>query len=72
MTRDGKILVTMGERSKKIIVGGGLVAIAAMVPAVIDLVASFPYGGQTVMDILFLCAGAIVLYMCYDAYQDLR
>lgn len=71
-TRNGKILITMGDRSKTMILGGAAVAAVATLLAVLDLIAGFPYGGQMVMDILFLIAGAIVLYMSYDAFMDLR
>ena len=54
------------------IVGGAVVTGGAMILALCDLIAGFPYAGQTTMDILWLVAGAIVLYMCYDAMQDLR
>ena len=62
----------MGERNKKLIFAGVLIAVIAMLLALLDLIVGFPYQGQMVMDILFLVAGAIVLYMGWDAYQDLR
>ena len=61
----------MAERSKKMIVGGAVATALAMLLALADLISGFPYAGQTTMDILWLVAGAIVLYMCYDAFQDL-
>ena len=54
------------------ILGGLVVAVLAILLALVDLVSGFPYSGQMTMDILFILAGLIVVYMCYDAYQDLR
>lgn len=63
----------MGERSKMLIFAGGGAAAIAMLLAITDLAAGFPYGKfNPTMDIMFLIAGAIVLYLCYDAFQDLR
>lgn len=45
----------------------GLVALAAIA----DLVVKVPFGGYSmVMDILYVLAAGIVLYMGYDTYKD--
>lgn len=62
----------MGERSKKIIVGGAVLTVPAVVLAICDLAMGFPYGGAMVMDILFILAGLTILYMAWDAYQELK
>lgn len=45
----------------------GIVVIAV----VLDIVLGFPFGQKYVMDVMFLIGAALVLYMGYDAYQDL-
>lgn len=63
----------MADRSKPLIIGSGVIATIAIVMAIADLAAGFPYGSfSSTMDILFILAGLIVLYLCYDAYSDLR
>jgi hypothetical protein len=47
----------------------GIVALLA----VLDLVIKVPFAGYSpVMDILFLCSAAIVIYLGWDAYRELR
>jgi hypothetical protein len=53
----------------------GSMAAAAIVGllSLLDLVIKIPFAGYNpVMDILFLCSAAIVLYLGWDAYKDLR
>jgi hypothetical protein len=45
----------------------GLVALAALV----DLALGVPFSRKIAMDVLFLLAAAMVIYMGYDAYRDL-
>ena len=50
-------------------------AAGAALLAILDL--SLPagaklFGGQTVMDVLFLVCAALVGYLGYDAYKDIR
>jgi hypothetical protein len=62
----------MSSLSKKVIVGSmaasGLVALIA----IIDLAIGFPFSRTLVMDVMFLLCAAGVIYMAYDAYQDLK
>lgn len=46
----------------------GLVAILAL----LDIFTESPFAGQTTMDIMFLVCAALVGYMGYDAYKDLK
>ena len=47
----------------------GLVAVAAIA----DMAVKMPFGGYSlVMDILYLSAAAVVLYMGYDTLRDLN
>lgn len=50
-------------------------ALVAAVLAVLDL--ALPQGkkllgGETVMDVLFLVSAALVAYLAYDAFKDIR
>jgi hypothetical protein len=61
----------MANASKSMIIGSmaasGLVAVAC----IFDFIFGVPFAGQTIFDVLFLIAAAIVLYMGWDAYKDL-
>ncbi len=46
----------------------GLVALMAIV----DMVIGFPFARNVVMDILFVLTAGLVIYMAYDALQDMR
>ena len=48
-------------------VAAGLVAVAS----ILDMVLKMPFGGYSLtMDILYLFAAGIVLYLGWDAYRD--
>ncbi len=52
----------------------GLSALAALIVAlatIADLIWEFPFAGMIGFDILFLLCAANVMYLAYDAYQDL-
>ncbi len=46
----------------------GLVALVAL----LDLALALPFGRQMMWDVMFLISAAAVIYMAYDAYQDLK
>lgn len=51
----------------------GFVAVVVACASIVDIVAGVPFSGQyIVLDICFIIAAAIMLYMCYDAWKDLR
>lgn len=63
----------MTETSKKMIVASAVVAALVAAASIVDLIAGIPFSGQyMVMDICFLIGAAIMFYMCYDAWKDLR
>ena len=66
------ILKSMSDALKKMLFASmgvsGLVALMALV----DLIAEFPFAGQRVMDIMFVLTAALVIYMAYDAYKDMK
>lgn len=52
----------------------GSMGVSALVAALslMDIFAGTPFGGQTVMDIMFLLGAGIVIFMSWDAYQDVK
>lgn len=62
----------MSKASKQMILGSmvaaGLVALAALV----DIVSGYPFAGRLVFDIIFLIAAGLVIYLGWDAYQDVK
>jgi hypothetical protein len=62
----------MSGASKKVIVGSTVVAGLVALVSILDLALGLPFGRQMTWDILFLLSAAAVIYMAYDAYQDLK
>lgn len=69
----------MTETPKKMAVGSMVVAAVVAVAAICDLVLHIPFSGGEAgaehvrtMDILFIISAAIVAYLGWDAYRDLR
>lgn len=62
----------MTDAPKKMIMGSmaasGLVAVLALV----DIIIGIPFRGSTMMDIMFLISAGLVLFLCWDAWKDLR
>ena len=66
----------MSDTSRKMILGSMAAAGIVGVASILDLIIGVPFdwgAGQTlIMDILFLVSAGIVLYLGWDALQDLR
>ena len=62
----------MASASKNMIIGSWIVAGIVALAAILDLALGIPFNRLMIMDILFLIAAAVVFYMGWDAYQDLR
>jgi hypothetical protein len=68
----------MADAPKKMAVGSMIAAGLVGVLAICDLIIGFPFSGVTgkslmmMTDILFVICAAIVGYLAYDAYKDLR
>lgn len=61
------------DMAKRMIIGSMVAAGIVALLSVSDLIIKVPFRGfSPVMDILFLCSAAIVLYLGWDAYKDLR
>ncbi len=61
----------MSNGLKKVVIGSMAVSGLVVLAAIIDMAAGFPFSGQTMMDIMFVVAGGLVIYMGYDAINDL-
>ncbi len=65
----------MSDAPKKMVIGSLVVAGLVALAAICDLVLGVPFSGSEhtrTMDILFIIAAAIVGYLGWDAYRDLR
>jgi len=66
----------MSDTSKKMILGSMIASGIVGAAALLDIVTGIPFGwdsGKTmIMDILFLVSAGIVMYLGWDAMQDLR
>jgi hypothetical protein len=64
----------MSDAPKKLVVGSMIVAGGVALLALADLVTGVPFSGEhsKLMDILFLVSAAIVGYLSWDAFRDLR
>ena len=61
------------EGSKRMIIGSIAAAGVVALLSVLDLVMGIPFAGySTMMDILFIVAAALVAFLGWDAYKDLR
>ena len=62
----------MSQVSKNTIIGSMAVAGLVAVLALLDIFTKMPFAGQITMDIIFIVCAAMVIYMGYDAYKDLK
>ena len=63
-------MVSVAARKRMILTGGVLAAIVSLF-AVFDMIQAVPFGGQTMMDIMFLLGAALTGYLAYDAMKDI-
>ncbi len=62
----------MAKMAKNVIIGSMGVAGLVALLAILDLILGFPFQGQMIMDIMFILGAAMVGYMGWDSYRDLR
>jgi hypothetical protein len=62
----------MAGKSRGIVLGSMGVAGLMGLAAILDLALGFPFGGQMVMDIMFILAAGLVAYMGVDCLKDIR
>lgn len=56
---------------KKMLFGSMGVSIIVGILAIIDVATSFPFGGQMMLDIMFVLSAGLVGYMGFDTYKEL-
>jgi hypothetical protein len=62
----------MANMTKNVIIGSmGIAGIVALL-SIVDLIVGFPFQGQMLMDLMFIAGAAMVGYMGWDSYRDLR
>ncbi len=57
--------------NKQLVFGSFGAVFFVVLLCLLDLIGKFPFGGQTLLDILFLISAAIVGYLAWSAYRDL-
>ena len=62
----------MAKMAKNVIIGSMGVAGLVALLALLDLILGIPFQGQMIMDIMFILGAAMVGYMGWDSYRDLR
>lgn len=63
----------MASASKNMIIGSWVVAGLVALVAILDLALGIPFDRRmVVMDVLFLIGAAVIFYIGWDAFQDLR
>lgn len=62
----------MANMTKNVVLGSIGVAGLVAVAAIIDIITGFPFAGLVIMDVTFLVGAAMVIYMGWDSYRDLR
>ena len=62
----------MAGNSRGVVLGSRGVAGLMGLAAILDLALGFPFGGQMGLDIMFILAAGLVVYMGIDCMKDIR
>lgn len=62
----------MAVKARNVVFGSIGVAGAMGLAAILDLVLGVPFGGQMILDIMFILAGALVIYMGIDCLKEIK
>ena len=62
----------MAVKARNVVFGSIGVAGAMGLAAILDLVLGIPFGGQMVLDIMFILAAALVIYMGVDCLKEIK
>lgn len=62
----------MAGKSRGIVLGSMGVAGLMALAAIVDLAIGFPFGKQMILDIMFILAAGLVVYMGIECMKDLR
>jgi hypothetical protein len=61
----------MTSGAKQMLIGSMAVAGVVILLSIVDLVSTSPFGGQPMLDAMFLISGGIICYMCFDTYKEM-
>ena len=61
----------MTSGSRNMLIGSMAVAGLVSLLTILDMAMSIPFGGQMVLDIMFLISAAIIGYTCFDTYKEM-
>lgn len=61
----------MTSGSRNMLFGSMAVAGLVAVMTILDMAMGMPFGGQMVLDIMFLLSAALIGYMCFDTYKEM-
>lgn len=61
---------SMSNTSKYMIFGSWGVAGVVAIGALVDIFVKFPFGGNMVLDIMFLVGAVMIAYLGYDAFKE--
>lgn len=61
----------MTSGSRNMLIGSMTVAGLVSLLTILDMAMGIPFGGQMVLDIMFLISAAIIGYMCFDTYKEM-
>ena len=56
---------------KRMLFGSMAVSLIVGILSIVDMVTGFPFGGQMLLDIMFLLSAGLVGYMGFDTYKEL-
>lgn len=62
----------MAVKARNVVFGSIGVAGAMGLAAILDLVLGIPFGGQMVLDIMFILAAGLVIYMGVDCLKEIK
>ncbi len=61
----------MTSGSRNMLIGSMAVAGLVALMTVLDMAMGMPFGGQKVLDIMFLLSAGLIGYMCFDTYKEM-
>jgi hypothetical protein len=61
----------MNQLPKRLIIGSIAASGVVALGVILDLIIGWPFGGNMLMDILFLVSAAMIIYLGYDSYREL-
>ncbi|MCA9033750.1 MAG: hypothetical protein KDA91_01410 [Planctomycetaceae bacterium] len=62
----------MASKARNIVFGSIGVAGFMVIASILDMVVGMPFGSQMVLDIMFILAGALTIYMGISCLKEIR